>query len=151
MITLRETNADDLPVLFAHQADAESATMAAFPSREREAFDAHWAKVLATPDGFAHSIFLDGVLAGNVVSFVRDDRRYVGYWIGREFWGRGVATAGLAQFVERVVTERPLHAHVAVHNIGSIRVLAKCGFVVITDDAPAAPDDGVAEYLMCLT
>ena len=26
------------------------------------------------------------------------------------------------------MTERPLHAHVAKHNAGSIRVLEKCGF-----------------------
>lgn len=45
---------------------------------------------------------------------------------GKEHWG-SVATRALAAFL-RLVTERPLHAHVAQHNVGSRRVLEKCGF-----------------------
>ena len=48
----------------------------------------------------------------------------VGYWLGREFWGRGVATRALARFLG-VVTGRPLHARVATNNQGSIRVRAQ--------------------------
>jgi RimJ/RimL family protein N-acetyltransferase len=77
---------------------------------------------------------VDGGLAGNVVCFDQDGEREVGYWIGREFWGRGVATAALTQFLDEI-TERPLYAVVAAHNTGSIRVLRKCGFVV-TEQEP---------------
>ena len=52
----------------------------------------------------------------------------MGYWIGREYWGRGVATAALRSLLE-VIPERPLHPLVAAGNAGSIRVLEKCGFV----------------------
>ena len=69
----------------------------------------------------------DGVVVGNVVSWEHEGEREVGYRIGREHWGRGVATAALAAFVAEV-TERPLFAHVANTNAGSIRVLEKCGF-----------------------
>lgn len=51
----------------------------------------------------------------------------MGYWFGRERWGRGVATQTLALVVDELPI-RPLHAHVLVHNVGSIRVLEKSGF-----------------------
>ena len=52
----------------------------------------------------------------------------VGYWIGREFWGKGLATRALQELTGEV-TQRPLHAWVATSNVASIRVLEKCGFV----------------------
>ena len=79
-----------------------------------------------------------------------DGRRLVGYWIGREFWGRGVATAALAAFVAEV-KERPLHAFVAEHNVRSIRVLEKCEFVPSPEHDPSiAGEDGVREVLYAL-
>jgi RimJ/RimL family protein N-acetyltransferase len=66
-------------------------------------------------------------VAGNIVCFDRDDKRLVGYWLGREFWGQGLATRALAELLVEV-TERPLYAYVAKTNIGSARVLEKCGF-----------------------
>ena len=44
-------------------------------------------------------------------------------------WGRAIATQALNQFIGQVQT-RPLYAHVAKHNIASIRVLQKCGFTI---------------------
>ena len=75
----------------------------------------------------SQTILLDGQVAGNIGSWPQDGVRLVGYWIGKEYWGKGVATRALAAFLH-LVNERPLHAHVARHNIGSIRVLEKCGF-----------------------
>ena len=73
------------------------------------------------------TVLADGDVAGNVVSFVQGGEREVGYWIGREFWGRGVASRALAAFL-RIEKQRPLTAHVAKHNVASRRVLEKCGF-----------------------
>jgi RimJ/RimL family protein N-acetyltransferase len=69
-------------------------------------------------------------VVGYISSWSQEERRLIAYWIGREYWGRGIATAALAEFLgyERA---RPLHAFVAAHNAGSIRVLEKCGFVRI--------------------
>ena len=103
--------------------------MAAFPSRQREAHMQHWARIMAEPSTTLRTILLDGAVAGNVVSWDSTDGREVGYWIGREFWGRGVATRALALFLEEVL-DRPLYAHVARHNVASRRVLEKCGFTV---------------------
>ena len=49
------------------------------------------------------------------------------YWLGKEFWGRGIATQALALFLD-VVSVRPVYARVAKDNVGSIRVLEKNGF-----------------------
>ena len=68
----------------------------------------------------------------------------MGYWIGKEYWGKGVATQALAQFLEDVKT-RPLYAHVAKHNIASRRVLEKCGFVICGEDRTVDASGGVIE------
>lgn len=137
-VQLRDVIAADLPIFFAHQQDLEATRMAAFPAREHEAFMAHWARVLADPTVITQTILADGQVAGNVVSFVVDGEREVGYWLGRAYWGMGVATRALAAFLTQV-TERPLYAHVVKHNHGSRRVLEKCGFTVC---AEATVEDG---------
>ena len=101
--------------------------MAAFPARDKKAFMAHWTRILADETVIKKTILFDGRVAGNVVSFVQSGQREVGYWVGREYWGRGVATQALSGFLGYVKT-RPLYAHVARHNAASIRVLEKCGF-----------------------
>ena len=129
-VRLRPVERGDLPVFFEHQRDAESARMADFPPRDRVAFDAHWAtNVLANPGAVTRTILVGGAVAGNIGSWPQDGDRLVGYWIGREHWGKGIATRAHAAFLE-VVTERPLRAHVSRHNAGSIRVLEKCGFTL---------------------
>lgn len=127
-IDLRDVHDDDLPIFFEQQLDPEATAMAALPSRDREAFMSHWAKVLADPTGMVRTVVADGVVAGNIVSWVQDGERDIGYWIGKPFWGHGIATRAVSAFLHGV-TERPLHAHAARHNIASRRVLAKCGFV----------------------
>jgi RimJ/RimL family protein N-acetyltransferase len=126
-VLLREVRAGDLPVLFEHQRDPEGARMAGFVSRDREAFMAHWAKIMANPACALRAIIVGGEVAGNIGSWNGDAERLVGYWIGREFWGRGIATAALRLFLEHETT-RPLTARVVEHNVGSIRVLQKAGF-----------------------
>ena len=121
--------------------------MADFPAREEADFMAHWAKILADETLWAKSVVLRGVVAGNVVSWTHDDERDVGYWIGREHWCQGVATAALASFLT-LFAERPLSAHVAEHNVGSIRVLEKCGFVAV--DRVEIASEPVSELLFRL-
>jgi RimJ/RimL family protein N-acetyltransferase len=128
VLVLRDVREDDLDVLFEQQREPEGVAMAVFPPREREAFDAHWRRILADDRLVVRAIEVDGEVAGNIGSWEQDGRQLVGYWLGREFWGRGLATAALAEFVQELEV-RPLHAWVASSNGGSIRVLEKCGFV----------------------
>ena len=67
------------------------------------------------------------------MSFIMEGKREVGYWIGREFWGKGIATQALSELL-RCIEMRPLYGHVAKHNIGSRRVLEKCGFAFFGED-----------------
>ncbi len=129
---LRDVVEADLAVFLEHQRDPEANRMAAFPARDEEAFIAHWQRILADDVLIKKTIIWDGEVAGNVVSFEGDGMRLVGYWIGREFWGKGLATRALAELLEEVVTVRPVHAYVAATNVGSIRVLEKCGFVEVS-------------------
>jgi RimJ/RimL family protein N-acetyltransferase len=128
-VKLREVRPEDLPILFEHQRDPEANRMAAFPARNRDEFMAHWTRILADPTVLARTILADGRVVGNLGSWVQSGHREVGYWIGRDHWGRGIATQALTAFLEEV-SVRPLFAHVAAHNLGSIRVLEKCGFVL---------------------
>jgi len=129
MAVLRDADETDIPIFFEHQRDPEAARMAAFPPRDREAFTAHWQKILASDDVTKKTVLFEGQVAGNILIFDRDGKRLVGYWIGREFWGKGLATKALAELITEV-TERPLYAYVATANVGSIRVLEKCGFTL---------------------
>ena len=89
---------------------------------------AHWAaKVLGDPTVFVQAITVDGVLAGNAVAWWEGDRRYLGYWLGREHWGRGVGTRALTRFLE-LEQARPLYADPYRGNTGSVRLLEKLGF-----------------------
>ena len=107
--------------------------MADFPPRDREVFDAHWKRILADETLTQKTIVFEGQVAGNVGSWEQDGRRLVGYWLGKEFWGKGLATKALAELVRELDT-RPLYAYVAKTNVGSIRVLEKCGFVRSEED-----------------
>jgi RimJ/RimL family protein N-acetyltransferase len=130
MAVLRDVIEEDLPVFFEHQRDPEAVEMAAFPSRERGPFYEHWHIIMDDDELVAKTIVSEGEVAGNISSWERDGKRLVGYWLGREFWGRGLATQALAELVEEL-TVRPLYAEVSTTNVGSIRVLEKCGFTVV--------------------
>jgi len=126
-ILLRDVLASDLPIFFEQQLDPVANQMAAFPARDHEAFMAHWAKIMADESNILQTILSGDQVAGNIVSWEHDGEREVGYWLGREFWGKGIATRALTLFLAQV-TLRPLYAYVARHNLASIRVLEKCGF-----------------------
>jgi RimJ/RimL family protein N-acetyltransferase len=151
-VQLRDLVPDDLPTFFEHQLEPEGVRMAAFPPRDREAFMAHCrTRVLGDESVDKKTILVDGQVAGNVVSFERDGVREVGYWIGREYWGKGVASRALAAFLGHVRV-RPLYAHVAKHNVASRRVLEKCGLRMVGEDRAPAPTGGEAvdEFVLIL-
>ncbi len=150
MVLLRDARASDLPILFDHQRDPVANTMAAFPARELDAFTSHWRRnVLGRPEVLVQTVTLGGVAVGHVLSWPGDGSRLVGYWIAREAWGRGVATAALRAFVAHHDQSRPLQAKVTTHNLGSVRVLEKCGFSQA--GPPIVGSDGIGELLFELT
>ena len=127
---LRDVVESDLDAFYEHQREPEANEMAIFPARDRGTFDAHWQRTLADDSAIKKTIVHEGEVAGNVLSWEQDGKRLVGYWVGRRFWGKGLATQALTELVEGI-PQRPLHAWVATTNVGSIRVLEKCGFVQV--------------------
>jgi RimJ/RimL family protein N-acetyltransferase len=150
-IELRPVTESDLPILFEYQREPEANEMAAFPPRDRDAFMAHWKTILNDPSVVAMSVVVARRVAGSVGCWTQDGQRLVGYWIGKEFWGQGIATKMLSMFV-RLIADRPLHAYVAKHNVASMRVLEKCGFALCKTQpsATAEPADGIEEWAYVL-
>jgi RimJ/RimL family protein N-acetyltransferase len=137
-ITLRDVTESDLPILYEQQLDPEATAMAAFPTRDHDAFMAHWKKIMAYENNLIKTILCDDQVAGYILSWEMEGEREVGYWLGKDYWGKGIATQALAEYIN-IVKIRPLMAHVARHNVGSRRVLEKCGFVVIGEDKYTNP------------
>jgi len=136
-VLLRDVVVSDLDIFFEYQLDDEANRMAAFTSKDptdRDAFGAHWNKILADETVVIKTIVFDGQVAGHVLHYEEDGKREVSYWIGRSFWGKGLATGALSAFLSHVSTKRPIYARVAKDNMGSRRVLEKCGFVVVGED-----------------
>lgn len=143
---LRDVTPEDIEIFFHHQADPASSTMAAVGARDHDGHVAHWNKSLAPVTTAAKTILFQEEVAGHCVSWVVDDRRYVGYWIDRRLWGWGIATEALKQFLE-IVMERPLIATVAPHNGASLRVLEKMGFVPSGEvPDPTGATDGLLAF-----
>lgn len=153
-VLLRDVTDADLPIFFEQQLDPDANAMAAFTARDpadREAFMAHWATNRRNDANTMKTILVDGAVAGNIVSYVQDGETDVGYWLGKPFWGKGIATRALSAFLEHV-TVRPLYARAVKDNIASLRVLEKCGFTIIGEDKGFANGRGkeVEEFILRL-
>ena len=128
--------------------------MAAFTAEDptdRLAFDAHWDRILEDGLTMMYTIVAHGEVTGNIGSFLTDGHRELTYWIGRPFWGAGIATEALRRFLE-LDGHRPMHARVVTDNRRSIRVLESNGFATVRTDEGYAHGRGevVSEYVMIL-
>lgn len=154
MLTLRDVKHADISVFMTWQQDPVAAHMAAFTAadpHDSEAAHAHWGKILANPATFNQTIVVDDRAIGNVLSFEQNGITEVSYWVERDYWGRGIATAALRGMLQRVST-RPLFARAVTDNLGSIRVLEKCGFEQVGTDSgfANARQTTVDEYIFKL-
>ncbi len=132
-LSLRPIVAADLPAIFAWQADPEACRMAVSNPRDRPTFDQHWQRVLVDPTVRGRSIVVGDQLVGTVSCFERDGKAFVGYWIDRAWWGRGIASRALALLLAEE-PRRPLFAMAARSNTASVHVLQRCGFVWLRDE-----------------
>jgi RimJ/RimL family protein N-acetyltransferase len=151
---LRDVRKDDLEIFFTHQLDPEANHMAAFTSEnpaDRKAFMTHWLKIFGDEAIKKKTILYEGRVAGHVASFKRFGQPEVTYWLGREYWGKGLATRALAALLKDLPV-RPMYARAAKDNIASIRVLEKCGFTVVGTERAFANARGeeVEEFILKL-
>jgi RimJ/RimL family protein N-acetyltransferase len=153
-LQLRDVQADDLEIFFRYQLDPDALYMAAFTWKDpsdRDAFNARWEKILADRTILIQTILYEGQVAGSVLSYRMEGEPEVSYWLGKEFWGKGIATWALGEFLE-FDRSRPMYARVAKDNLASLRVLQKCGFVIQGEDKGFANARGkeVEEYILVL-
>ena len=136
VIHLRDVQDSDLPIFFEHQQNETAVQMAAFTAKDptnHDAFNTHWRKIRADDTVTIQTILVDEQVAGHLAQFVMFGDPEITYWLGEEFWGKGIATQALTQFLAMIAI-RPLYARAAQDNIGSIRVLQKCGFTITGED-----------------
>ncbi len=130
-IRLRPVLPSDLTILFEQQLDPQAVAMSAYPAKDRGEFMRHWEGILKNKAIIARTIMYKEKIAGHLICW-REGKyeQRVGYWIGRQFWGRGIATSALREFLAEVKV-RPLYAEAANHNVASRRVLEKNGFELL--------------------
>lgn len=151
-VSLRAAREDDLPTLFEIQLDDTAQHQAAFTdatARDRDAYLRKFLRILADDAIVSRVVEVDGEVVGSVAVFPIEGDTEVTYWIRRDWWGRGVATAALAALLQEVRT-RPLQARVAEDNHGSRRVLERNGFVRIGSEESfaTARDATVTELIL---
>ncbi len=129
-IELKCTTQDDLETLFLFQLDEDSNYLAAFTSKnpsDKAAYIKKWTRLLSDEKINVRTILLKNKIVGSIAKFEMGGNAEITYWIGKEFWGKGIATTALKKFLE-VEKTRPLFGRIAFDNLGSKKVLENCGF-----------------------
>lgn len=125
-----------MPFLYAIGIDPASNELAGTKPRAWSEFRTRWEEILADVDGSAtrvipRVILADGEPVGSINIFPQEGADSLGYWISREHWGRGIASAAVTLLLAEVPI-RPLHATTAGHNLASLRVLTTHGFEIVS-------------------
>ncbi|MFD2248406.1 GNAT family N-acetyltransferase [Pontibacter ruber] len=135
-ITLTETEKDDLDAFFQFQLDKEANYLAAFTSKDptdKTAYIEKYTKHLNDPTIHMRTIKVNNETAGSIAKFVMEGEAEITYWIDKKYWGKGVATTALKQFLT-LENARPIYGRVAFDNFGSQKVLEKSGFIRVGAD-----------------
>jgi RimJ/RimL family protein N-acetyltransferase len=131
MITMTKTIPDDLNSFFQFQLNKEANFLAAFTPKDptdKKAYIEKYSRFLTDPTINMQTIKVNEVIVGSIAKFVIEEEAEITYWIDRNFWGQGIATRALSEFL-KIEKIRPIYGRVAFDNYGSQKVLEKCGFV----------------------
>ena len=129
-VLLRDSTESDIEIFFKNQLDDEANYMAAFTPKDpndKEAYVSKWKRLLEDPLINMKTILAAGEIAGTVVKFEIDGEAEITYALGKEFWGKGIATQALRQFL-LLENKRPIFGRTAFDNYSSMKVLEKCDF-----------------------
>ncbi len=148
-VLLREIEPQDLRTLYEFENAPAWCAMAMIKPRSKSEFDEIWNKIIADDaagisKNVQKAILADGQLCGTIGCRMVGECHDVGFGLGQQFWGRGIASRALALLLDLVPT-RPVYATAATTNAGSIRVLTKSGFEIVEQRA----SEETRRYLAC--
>lgn len=135
-VKLRKLKKEDLKILFDFQTDQVSNYMAAFVSKDPnnwKEFKNKWENISNHHDNIIRIILYNDEISGYISKYKLLEKPNIGYWIGRKYWGKGIATQAVKEFL-KLYKNRPLQARVAFDNLASIKILEKCRFSKIGED-----------------
>lgn len=135
-VRLRPSVVADLEHLFTIQLDEEANHLAAFTSKasnDKQAYLEKYTKLLNEPTVNQQTILVGENIAGSIAKFEIEGEAEITYWVDKKYWGKGIATTALREFLS-IETARPILGRVAFDNYGSQKVLEKCGFIKIGMD-----------------
>ncbi len=130
---LRDTLESDLEIFYLNQLDDDSNQMAAFTSEnpsDRTLYINKWTRLLSDDTIHVKTIIYNDEIAGVVAKYEMEGEAEITYWIGKRYWGRGIASKAVEAFL-RLEKKRPIYGRVAFDNVISMRILEKSGFVKI--------------------
>ena len=133
-IQLRPVLADDAALFFEHHLEVRPLPAGASLADRKAVFCDRWMQMLADETVLARTIVSKGDVAGYVVCSRQHEQPTISSWLGRKFWGHGIATQALQDFID-LVEERPVYARVAYDNLAALQVLRKTGFAIIGHDS----------------
>ncbi len=135
-IILRPSKISDLEYLFLFQLDPEAGYLAAFMPKDpsdKYAYMKKYEALLVNPTVNMQTILVDKNITGSISKFIMEGDAEITYWIDKKYWGKGIATTALKNFLN-IESTRPIFARVAFDNFGSQKVLEKCAFIKIGTD-----------------
>jgi RimJ/RimL family protein N-acetyltransferase len=135
-IQLTKTEKDDLHVLFQFQLNKEANYLAAFTAKDMNdeiAYIEKYTKFLTDPSINMKTLRVGNEIVGSIAKYVMENDAEITYWIDRKFWGQGIATSALKEFLT-IEQTRPIYGRAAFDNYGSHKVLEKCRFIKIGMD-----------------
>jgi ribosomal-protein-alanine N-acetyltransferase len=101
-LRLRQAEKSDLELFFQFQLDEEATYLAAFTAKDptdKEAYIEKYSKHLNDPTISMKTILVDEIIVGSIAKFLMEGDTEITYWIDKNFWGKGIATAALIKFL----------------------------------------------------
>ena len=135
-VKLRQTIKSDLEFFFQFQLDEEANYLAAFTQKDptdKQTYLDKYSKLLTNPTIKSQTILFNEQIVGSIAKFEIGGEAEISYWIDKNFWAKGIASIALQNLL-MIEHTRPIFGRVAFDNLGSQKVLEKCGFIKIGAD-----------------
>jgi RimJ/RimL family protein N-acetyltransferase len=136
-VQLRPVVKSDIAQFFEHHLELRplpaGASVADLEARKATFVD-RWEQMLSDKNVMARTIIWKDAVAGYVARLIQRDKPSISCWLGRDYWGKGVATQAVQAFLD-LIEKRPIYARVAYDNLAAMQVLRKIGFEIVEHDS----------------